>query len=428
MPDNRRVRQRKLPGPTLTGEVKNEHESSFHTVFEIDSSGSQITDSKGNDWPAPKGAGLTDRGSDFYTSKQYAAAMPPQFAILDALWPAAGQTLGYHGHLLGCNSAAVSYVHSDNGYNSYRFNFPPTLELSAEEMDERGATAIARCKPGEPVADVATTIGEIMREGLPSLPGLLSFKRSSPVSRKNASEYLNYQFGVNPLVSSIKDFVHGVSNADKLLKQLIRDSGKVVRRSYSFPLESDLETLEYDPVSGPFGFNAVNQFVRNKYGIPSSAGSYRERHVLRKVWFSGAFTYYVPPEVLEAGLSGKSAEINAILGTEFTPETAWNLAPWSWAVDWFSNTGDVISNLNDFLSQSLVMHYGYLMVHTIVTDTYNYGPLPPFEDGRPNISSVQLVTETKQRRKANPFGFGVSWEGLDPFQLSIIAALGISRR
>jgi hypothetical protein len=40
-------------------------------------------------------------------------------------------------------------------------------------------------------------------------------------------------------------------------------------------------------------------------------------------------------------------------------------------------------------------------------------------------SGFEVVT--KRRTEANPFGFGVSWKGLSPFQLSIAAALGISR-
>jgi len=43
-------------------------------------------------------------------------------------------------------------------------------------------------------------------------------------------------------------------------------------------------------------------------------------------------------------------------------------------------------------------------------------------------SDVTFVTETKKRIRANPFGFGVSWDGLSPFQASIAAALGITRR
>jgi len=70
----------------------------------------------------------------------------------------------------------------------------------------------------------------------------------------------------------------------------------------------------------------------------------------------------------------------------------------------------------------MVMRYGYMMESTIVKDTYN-----SVDSKKLQTSPISLVLETKQRVKANPFGFGVSWDGLSPFQYSIAGALGLSR-
>jgi hypothetical protein len=105
--------------------------------------------------------------------------------------------------------------------------------------------------------------------------------------------------------------------------------------------------------------------------------------------------------------------------TTLTPEALWNLAPWSWATDWFANVGDVISNMTAFAGDNLVLRYGYLMEHSMIEDTYTRNDI--------SAGSFQLITESKRRIKANPFGFGVSWEDLSPFQLSIAAALGLSK-
>jgi len=71
------------------------------------------------------------------------------------------------------------------------------------------------------------------------------------------------------------------------------------------------------------------------------------------------------------------------------------------------------------------MKYGYIMEEKTITDTYSmpdtglivHGPPPP----------TTVVTTVKRRKEANPFGFGVSWDGLSPSQLAISAALGITR-
>jgi len=122
-------------------------------------------------------------------------------------------------------------------------------------------------------------------------------------------------------------------------------------------------------------------------------------------------------------------EAEKLFGLSLSPDTLWQLAPWSWAVDWFANTGDVLHNVSAYANQGLILRYGYIMEHTVVRDTYSCGnPVTNgLWNGRP-IAPITFVTETKVRRRANPFGFGVSWNALSPFQTSIVAALGISRR
>jgi len=120
-------------------------------------------------------------------------------------------------------------------------------------------------------------------------------------------------------------------------------------------------------------------------------------------------------------------EAGKLLGITLTPDTLWNLAPWSWAVDWFSNAGDVVSNISDWAVYGLVLRYGYIMEHTIVRDTYTRTPTGLNVSGGAT-SSITLVTETKIRRRADPFGFGLSGVALNATQQAILTALGISRR
>jgi hypothetical protein len=71
------------------------------------------------------------------------------------------------------------------------------------------------------------------------------------------------------------------------------------------------------------------------------------------------------------------------------------------------------------------MRYGFIMEETSIVDTYTMsgtgirgvtGTVPP----------AQVTYTVKRRREANPFGFGLSWDGLSPTQLAITAALGIT--
>jgi hypothetical protein len=121
------------------------------------------------------------------------------------------------------------------------------------------------------------------------------------------------------------------------------------------------------------------------------------------------------------------ARADRLFGLNLTPDLVWNLTPWSWAIDWFTNFGDVVSNVSDMVTDGLVMRYGYIMEHTVAKNTYTLEGFSPLRGSLP-VPPMSFVTETKVRRAANPFGFGFTWDGLSPRQLAIAAALGLSKR
>ena len=122
-----------------------------------------------------------------------------------------------------------------------------------------------------------------------------------------------------------------------------------------------------------------------------------------------------------------------LFGAEPDLNTLWQLAPWSWAVDWFSNAGSMVKNLQFLASYGMILRYGYMMETTTVTDTFTAsGPyhnvgMPGISQPYPYVTPVTLRVTTKKRIAASPFGFGVSWDDLSSVQRAIAAALGITR-
>jgi hypothetical protein len=262
-----------------------------------------------------------------------------------------------------------------------------------------------------------------MREGLPALVGkTLLEKKTKSLLGRGAGEFLNVAFGWQPLVSDVKKAAKAIVRSDEILAQYERDAGNVVRRSYYFPLEKTDSETEIAANSFPHG---MSSFFELRTGL--NGRCVRRRVVERKTWFSGAFTYYLPSDYDSRNkIKELRTKADLLLGTDLTPELLWNIGPWSWLVDWFANTGDVISNLTDFATGELVMRYGYVMETVKVSDTYTHFPVGP-SPYTGSVASITLVTETKVRVRANPFGFGFSWEGLSSFQQAILAALGITR-
>jgi len=270
----------------------------------------------------------------------------------------------------------------------------------------------------------------VFKEGIPKLIGgtLKTWQGLSNQKRRQAigNEYLNYEFGWKPLVSDLMSFCASVIDVHDTLRAYERDSSRMVRRRYDFPaiLEHDVgvDRSNVSAYCSPSSILFTDVFQVNKGRVVVTV----ERDI--RQWFSGAFTYYVPPSKgLKSDMQRFVIQARKAFGISLTPDTLWNLAPWSWAADWFSSTGDVLSNWTDWAIDNQVLLYGYVMEHTVHKYTFTFvGPtgFKPQDQRPPDLTTV---TETKVRRQATPYGFGLSWDDFTSRQKAIVAALGISR-
>jgi hypothetical protein len=244
--------------------------------------------------------------------------------------------------------------------------------------------------------------------------------RTGNVSKKFADEYLNVQFGLKPMLSDVKNTVETVRRTNRLLEQLRRDSGRLVRRRYEFPTE---RTDVIRQTGSGYSYPALNTVMYNGVG-PWSV----RRTTVKRVWFSGAYTYYYDQRPgLWGDLMRREQEGNRLYGLRLSPELAWELSPWSWAADWKTNAGDVLRNISAFSRDGLVLRWGYVMMDYTVTDTHTRSI--KIHDGSTRLSVQRFQTRLKKRLRATPYGFGLDpdWKDFSPFQLSILGALGVSR-
>ena len=325
--------------------------------------------------------------------------------------------------------------HTGNAYTP----LPPTYsggeanydDRDWSDLDELGTTAISEVAPTNPASNLATLLGEVKKDGIPSIPGILTWKKRTEIAKAAGSEYLNYQFGWRPLVEEVLSVGSAARHSRDLIHQHRRDEGRNVRRGFDFG--TDTSTTEKTA--------GVNQHALlfsedssggNIDGLFQSSGTgnlltTREEISSRK-WFSGAFTYALPSRTDSfRRMLGYGSEADKLFGITITPEVLWELTPWSWAVDWFTNAGDVISNVTQFGLAGLVMRYGYMMEeHSLIrTNTLSRMALKGQEASACAPSTSQQIS--KARRPANPFGFGFTGVDLSPTQVAITIALGLTR-
>jgi hypothetical protein len=382
------------------------------TDFEM---GSQTTGSEGHSRTRD---GHYSGGGPFYTSR-----LQRDFPMIDVVRKSGSGNVFQFKASLGTPMPASSLPAGMN-YTPKGFRSTDTSGL-----DPLGATAISLTAPTNPNSELGTALAELHREGLPSLPGVHTWKRRTEIARAAGSEFLNTEFGWLPLVNDVLSVGNTVRNSRDILKQYRRDSGRNVRRSFEFPIEESTQTRDIANE-----FPATHYLGGNNWGsLPGAQGWIAPLDMTQSIkvttskWFKGAFTYCVPDRSDSwSNVDRIGSEADQLFGISLTPDVLWELTPWSWAVDWFSNTGHVINNVTNFANQGLVMRYGYMMEEHSMNITNSGSPVAgsPVTACSPPPSHYNLVS--KVRRGANPFGFGISVGGLSATQIAIAAALGIS--
>jgi hypothetical protein len=302
--------------------------------------------------------------------------------------------------------------------------FVPRSETDFTDLDADGATAISIVSPVNPTSTLSTGFAEGIREGVPSIPGIQTWKRRTGLAKAAGSEFLNVEFGWLPLVGEISKVRDSVRFHRDILNQYHRDEGRNVRREFAFPIERSGGTVVG---TGHATFPTEGNAWSTAIGVPLSERVLTLETSVRK-WFSGSFTYGLPSQSDSWGRAiGIGSDADKLYGIALTPDVIWELTPWSWAVDWFTNAGDLITNFTNFELAGQIMRYGYMMEEksTKITASLRTCALKGAETQAGPRSWVEH--RSKIRRPANPFGFGLSWEGLSPTQVLIAAAIGITR-
>jgi hypothetical protein len=285
-------------------------------------------------------------------------------------------------------------------------------------LDGYGTTAISKIIPTTPLFDAATQLGEL-REGFPR-HNVHTWRDRTAVARNAGNNYLAYQFGWAPLISEMRSFFKTVRDFDEIKKKYEEGSGKLLRRRYDWVPTFDFYQSSDTGYSGYLPTGSDGALMR-----PDHVGRMtRVRRYKQRRWLEACFTYHLPKQ---GTWQRELALVNHAFGVIPSPETVWELTPWSWAIDWFTNTGDIMKNLHGFLTDGLVMPYAYIMEETSVSWEYSLTGVA-YKSYAGMQTFTQSFSETvKQRRAATPFGFGFDLSTLNERQLAIVAALGLGK-
>lgn len=188
---------------------------------------------------------------------------------------------------------------------------------------------LSMTNPSRPHVNVPAFLGEL--KDLPKL--VRGYGKSLLTSAANG--HLSWRWCVKPMISDVRKLANFTSTANKRLAQLrkLRD-GKLLRTRCNL----GTQTI----ASGPTR-SLIHSEGATIYAFARSVSTYQK-------WGSAEWKILpdsVLPTLSDADLERFNARVALGITTHGALEAAWELVPWSWFIDWFSNVGDMLAATNN---------------------------------------------------------------------------------
>ncbi len=261
----------------------------------------------------------------------------------------------YYPTLSGSDGNGRSYNQCPIGYQpgppDPRQKFPAYTNAQKNELAWK---ILSETNPSLPHVSVPQVIGEMK-----DLPGLVNGYGKS-LLKSAATGYLSWRWCVRPMIGDITKMMHFTEAVNQRLAELrhLRD-GKALKRRVQ------LGVTELN--------NAVTNTILHSEG--SILNGTRHETFTAKVWGSAEWILdpnsYIP-ELDSRGLESLARRLALGLTSHEALATAWELTPWSWFVDWFSNVGDMIAATNN--SIPCTFRRLCLMRHSVGVNTVKLNP------------------------------------------------------
>ncbi len=306
-----------------------------------------------------------------------------------------GGVINHHPHL----SARRFY----NYLAEYMFNadLRSHLDCGSPSDGEVATFVIKKTNPSRPEVDLPIFIAEL--KDIPQLikTGGDKLLRKKQFLRRGAQANLEYQFGWKPFIDDLFTLFTFQDEVDNRVKELQALGSSGLRRTrdignYSATQE---KTVAYQSLFAFFGGPVQRVTTEAVKG-----------HVK---WYPSDNGWPNTPAAM------RSLARRAALGWTLDASTAWELIPWSWLIDWCSNTGDYLQTFRNIVpawhTPVEVMRHKVSML-TSPECRNDWGVMTP----------INSYYETKYRRTAIP-SLTAQLPFLNKRQLSILGSIGVLR-
>lgn len=276
----------------------------------------------------------------------------------------------------------------------------PPVALDTPSKAWLSTQLIADTNPSKPKADIGRAIGE-----LKDLPGMLFdigkglIKKSLAATGGNT--WLTYKFGWAPFAADVASLFECQALVKARFDQLnhLKEHGSVIRKKNLWDQTNSTRGV---------GFN--------DYWKMSLETRARDHVWGYTIWRTTDSFPDTPEDLFQ--LARKCA-----LGLTLRPKMAWDLLPWSWAIDWFANVGTFLQAMDNTaglelavanlcMTQERLRRADHPVLENNQNEHFNLG-----------ISDIEYYNVRKYRFRADPPTLAAQFPILDNGQLGILASI-----
>lgn len=324
-------------------------------------------------------------------------------------------------------------ITSTPGLTSTRLS-GPLATPSVLERNARLSPVFANMLPTQQVAQVGETVVSLLRGEFPTLirnlsKALKELRRIQDIPRSSAKyagrEYLNVTFGWKPLISDFENAIRVLTTVDRLIYGTAYRRKRTISWPTVYTEEADMSRLFTSTAYGGSASSVSSQAIRRDMApYLLTSRSYDAR-------LSARLVPIARPGIGANKFIDEAVEQMEKIGLWY-PALGWDLLPYSWLIDWFTSLGSAINNASRYGSKPGQTNVDYAWI-TTCTKTLTIGGfrrVGVFPNGSLTHSAsgyMKNMTVSKTRFSSSPFGVGLDLSGLNPGQIAIMVALGLSK-
>jgi len=294
--------------------------------------------------------------------------------------------------------------------------------------DSWGAKAYSNMKPTRPIMNALNSFYELkdvpgMFRELKNLPNVVKGIQDRYLSflGHSGKAYVGGAFGWGQLYQDTVNLFNFQQKAAKRLAWLVRNNGKPIPTS-TVILDTDAVVEDY-AISG---YGLLQPVLVTQYYVYEPRGR-RLTHNKEKIWAKGQFQFWLPSGPQD--INWTTAMKARLFGLNPTPSVIYRAIPWTWLFDWFGHMGTMLENMESGVANRCAANYWYIMREKSWSIENQVSGWFQDPQGNPvNVHGTSTSTAfVKTRSVGDPFGMGTDALSLNPGQLAILGALGLSK-